>query len=48
MLERGGKKYREKIKAGYLWFIEYEGDKFYMTKACDAYNVQNDPLEKWR
>ena len=48
MLDRGGKKDREKIKAGYLWFIEYEGDKFYMTKAGDAYNVKNDVPEKCR
>ena len=46
MLDRGGRKYREKTKAGYLWFVEYEGDKFYTTKAGDAYNVQNDPPEK--
>ena len=48
MLDRGGKKYGEKSKAGYLWFMEYEGDKFYMTKAGNAYNVQNDPPEKCR
>ena len=46
MLDRGRRKYREKTKAGYFWFIEYEGDKFYMTKAGDAYNMQNDPPEK--
>ena len=48
MLDRGGKKYREKTKAGYFRFIEYEGDTFYMTTTSDAYNVQNDPPEKRR
>ena len=28
--------------------MEYEGYKFYMTKAGDAYNVQNDLPEKCR
>ena len=35
MLDRGGRKYRKKTKAGYFWFVEYEGDKFYMTKAVE-------------
>ena len=26
--------------------MEYEGDKFYVTKAGDTYNAQNDPPEK--
>ena len=48
MLDRGGRKCREKTKAGHFWFVEYEGNKFYITKARDAYNVQKDPPEKYR
>ena len=48
MLDRGGRKYQEKTKAGYFWFVEYEGDKFHMTKEGEAYTVENDPLEKCR
>ena len=48
MLDRGGRKYREKTKAVYFLFVEYEGDKFHMMKASDAYNVLNDPPEKCR
>ena len=48
MLDKGGRKHKEKTKAGYFWFVESEGDKFYMTKAGDAYNVQSDPTENCR
>ena len=36
MLDRVGKKYREKTKAGYFWFMDFEDDKYYVTKAGDA------------
>ena len=48
MLGKGGKKYREKTKAGYLWFIDFDNDKYHVTKAGDAYNVNNNPPEKCR
>ena len=36
----------EKSKRVFFWFVEYDGHKFYTTKAGDTYNVQNDPQEK--
>ena len=43
MLVRGEKKYHEKTNAGYFWFIDFEDDKYYVTKAGDAYTVNKDP-----
>ena len=48
MIDRGGKKYREKTKARYFWFMDFEEDKCYVTQAGDTYNVNNDPPEKCR
>ena len=45
MLDKGGKKYREKTK---VVLFGLHLDKFDFTKAADAYNVKNDPLEKCR
>ena len=36
MLDGGAKKYCKKTKAGYFWFMDFEEDKYYVTKAGDA------------
>ena len=46
ILDKGGKKYNEKTKAKYCWFADYDDEKFYITKALDAYNVRSDLPEK--
>ena len=33
---------------GYFCFMDFEDDKYYVTKAGNAYNVNNDPPEKCR
>ena len=47
MIDKGGHIYRKKTKAEYFWFADFEDEKYYVTKASDAYNAKNDPPEKF-